>query len=307
MAGPKNQHIIPRCYLKQFVDPNTPANHEPYVWIFERGTRKGKRKAPKNILTGTDFYTLQLRGGDKDYTLEKTLSQIESEYAAVFDKKIRHRIPLDDYEHVVLCVFIAAMLQRTTKQKENIENFIDQVIERIEELEKSHGISPKTSREWKQGREDAHKISLIKSIPRVTEILTKMNVAFLCATNENSFITSDAPCVMFNSQLQWQRSYSPGLGQKHVELRMPLSPQVAVCFSWVNNVRGYLEIGKDRIHEINRSTFAYSHEYFIARSSRVKRRWFRRFPLDPIFMWRFVVNKTKQRIADLKLRRKYHV
>ena len=86
MSEPKNQHIIPRCYLKQFVDPATLPGQEPYVWIFERESKRGKKKAPKNILTETDLYTFSTPDGKKDYALEKTLSQIESEYALVFEK-----------------------------------------------------------------------------------------------------------------------------------------------------------------------------------------------------------------------------
>ena len=115
----KNQHIIPQCYLKQFVDPNTPPGQEPYVWIFERDNKKGKKKAPKNILSETDFYTLKVKSGEKDYSIEESLSQLESEYSSVFEKKIRYKIPLNDYDHIVLCAFVAAMLQRTLKQKEN--------------------------------------------------------------------------------------------------------------------------------------------------------------------------------------------
>jgi len=71
MSEPKNQHIIPKCYLKQFVDPNTPPGHEPYVWIFEREAKRGKKRAPKNILAETDFYTLK-----GDYVIEKTLLKL---------------------------------------------------------------------------------------------------------------------------------------------------------------------------------------------------------------------------------------
>ena len=144
-------------------------------------------------------------------------------------------------------------------------------------------------------------------LPHITKILMKMNIAFLCANKEGSFITSDSPCFLFNSRLQWQQFYVPGLGQKHVEVIMPLSPEISLCFSWVNNLRGYLEVGRDWIHELNRSVFGHSHQYFIANSSKTKRRWFLRFPLDPIFIWRIVTNKTKQKLVNFYQRRKYHV
>ncbi len=306
MSEPKNQHIIPQCYLKQFVDPNTPAGQEPYVWIFERGTKKGKKKSPKNILSETDFYTLEVRDGEKDYTIEKTLAQIESEYATIFDRKIKKKIPLNNYEHLVLCVFVAAMLQRTLKQKENIERFLDQIISMTEEMEKVHGMPPKKSLELKREKENVHKISVIQMIPHIAKILIRMNLAFFC-NKHSSFITSDAPCYLFNSRLQWQRFYGPGLMQKHVEVRMPLSPEIFLCFSWINNLRGYLEIDTDLVHELNRMTFGHSHRYFIANSPKIKRYWFRRFPLDPVFIWRIIVNEARIKIGKLKQRWKYYV
>lgn len=292
MSKPKNQHIIPQCYLKQFVDPNTSPGQEPYVWIFDRGNKKGKKKSPKNILSETDFYTLKIAGGEKDYSIEKSLSQLESEYSSVFEKKIKCKIPLSDYDHIVLCAFVAAMLQRTLKQKENIEGFFDQLIKIADDLEKAHGAKPKTSSELRQEKEDAHKLSMLQLIPKITQILLKMNLAFLCASRQGSFITSDAPCFLFNEELQWQRFYGPGLGQKHIEVRMPLSPEISVSFSWVNNLRGYLEINTDHIHECNRMIFNHSHEYFIANSPKLKRRWFSRFPLDPIFILKLFKNKV---------------
>jgi len=305
MSKPKSQHIIPQCYLKQFVDPHTPPDQEPYVWIFERGSKKGKKRAPKNILTETDFYTLKIKSGEKDYTVEKNLSQLESEYSSVFEKRIKNKIPLDDYNHIVLCAFVAAMLQRTLKQKENIEGFLDQLITMAEEAEKAHGAEPKTSLELKEEKQDAHKLSIVQMIPDITKILFQMNLAFFFTNRRGSFITSDAPCFLFNSRLQWQRFYGPGLGQKYVEVRMPLSPEISIVFSWANNLRGYLEIDTDWIHEYNRMVFGYSHEYFIANSPKIKHRWFRRFPLDPIFIWRILKHKVKEILS--RIRHKYHV
>jgi len=305
MSDPKNQHIIPQCYLKQFVDPNTPAGYEPYVWIFERDTKLGKKKAPKNILAETDFYTLE--GGD--YSIEKTLAQIESEYSVIFEKKIKNKLPLTPYEHAIFCAFVAAMLQRTLKQKEHIENQMDQMIGWAKQLEMVHGAKPKSSIAWEEAKKDAHKISVVEMLPDIAKILSKMNVAFMCTKSKNvSFITSDSPAHLFNSQLQFQRLFAPAFGQKHVEVRMPLSTEISVCFSWINNLRGYLVATEDMVHNDNRMVFGYSHQYFIANSQKLKRRWFRRLPLDPVFIWRFLKNKTPMWIADFRRKyRKHHV
>ncbi len=307
MSEPKNQHIISQCYLKQFVDPNVPIGYEPYVWIFEKGSKKGKKKAPINILSETDFYTLKTQNGEKNYIIEKTLSRIESDYASIFQAKIKKKLPLNNYEHIILCAFVAAMFLRTQAQKENTEAFYDQIITKIEAMEKAHGVPPKASLKWKQKKENAHKISLAQMAPEITKILIKMNLAFLCTNKKGSFITSDTPCHLFNPRLQWQRFYGPGFGQKHVEVIMPLSPEILVCFSWVNNLRGYLEINTDQVHDLNRSVFGHSHQYFIANSPKTKRRWFKRFPLDPTFIWKILINETKGKLNNLRYHHKYHV
>lgn len=304
MSKPKVQHIIPRCYLKQFVDKNTPNGQEPYVWIFERDSKKGKNKAPKNILTETDFYTLTTRLGEKDYTVEQSLARIENDYAAIFEEKITNKIPLNDYEHLIFCAFVAAMLQRTFKQKENMDGFYDQVINMTQEMERAHGIPPNKSVALKQEKESAHKRSVIKMVPYITKILLEMNLAFFCSSKPDSFITSDSPCFIFNSQLQWQHFDCPGLMQRHVEVMMPLSPKISACFSWMNNIRGYLQLNTDRVHELNRMVYMHSHRCFIANSPKLERRWFRRFPLDPIFIWRILINELKIKLARLRYR--YH-
>ena len=198
------------------------------------------------------------------------------------------------------------MLQRTLKQKEHIESQMDGIIGHIKQMEISHGVTPKTSLEWEEAKKDAHKIQLVEMAPEIAKILTKMNIAFLCSNNKNvSYITSDSPAYLFNSRLQFQRFYPPAFGQKDVEVRMPLSPKISVCFSWTNNVRGYLVATEDMVHNDNRMVFGFSHQYFIANSEQVKRRWFRRMPLDPIFILRYLKHEIPMRIARWKSRKYY--
>jgi hypothetical protein len=155
-------------------------------------------------------------------------------------------------------------------------------------MEQAHGAPPKTSLELKHAKENAHRFMIVQTLPAISNILVNMNLAFLVASRRGSFITSDAPCFLFNAELQWQRLSGPGLAQRDVEVRMPLSPEISVSFTWVNNLRGYLCIGEDLVHEHNRMVYGYSDAHFIANSQKVKRRWFRRLPLDPLFIGRMI-------------------
>ena len=99
MSDAKKQHYVPQFYLRQFVDPNTPAGQEPYVWILSKNGKTKSRRAPKNILWETDLYTFFDTTGTKHQELERTLSQIESDFAGTVQRKIKSHLPLSDQEH----------------------------------------------------------------------------------------------------------------------------------------------------------------------------------------------------------------
>jgi hypothetical protein len=88
------QHWVPRSYLEAWCDPETPDDHDPYVWRFGKDDREDRRKAPHNIFAETDFYTIRMPEGGKDLTLERGLSTLESEFVKkLADEPIQHMLP----------------------------------------------------------------------------------------------------------------------------------------------------------------------------------------------------------------------
>lgn len=291
--GPTKQHYVPRTYLAEWIDPDSPEGQEPYVWMFDIKTRKGRNKAPHNILKKTDMYTLNLNHGGKNYGIEETLSTLESKYADILREKIKKHLPINQEEHIYLCAFVSAMLQRTLRMRENIEDFIDRLIEVTEDLEQAHGIKSTKSEEMKQYKIDAHKISVVRTLPDITEILVNMNVAFLCAKGKSKFITSDDPCDLFNPDLQWQNVYGPGLKQKNITLSIPLSPDILACFSW-QALRGYIWWPDKEVDEANRMRVGHCHKYIIYNSNKFRRYWASKYPMDIGLIIKILIHKNKQ-------------
>ncbi len=296
---PKKQHSVPQCYLREWVDPSTPSGQEPYVWIFNKDEQTGKKKAPSNIFTETDLFTIKLKTGEKDYSIEETLSNLESKYAKIFREKIKNHIPLSEEEHILLCAFVGAMLQRTQRHKDNIENFHDELIEKVSAMENAHSLEPKESEKLKKSKINAHKLSIFQTLPKTTELLMNMGLAFLCSDSKAKFITSDDPCNLFNPDLQWQKFDSPGLGQKNVQVTLPLSPDIKLCMSW-SNLRGYMYLEKERIEDSNRMMRAQCYKYFVSHTSKTQRVWFRRYPMDFFFILKILKHKTLNLINNLK-------
>lgn len=293
--GPSKQHFVPRCYLAGFTDPATPENQEPYVWVFDKDGKNARRRAPKNIFTETHMYTFEFNG-EKDFSIEQSLSTIESKYAYTFQHKIKQKKPLTEMEHAYLCAFVAAQMQRTPRFRRNQENFVQQLIDHGTQIALAHDVTDSDQlRQWKEYKQDAHKLMMADSVPRVANILMQMSIAFLCARNQSKhwFITSDDPCVFFNPDLQWQRFYGPGFAQKNVQLTLALSPEITVLFSW-SNYRGYSYVSDSNVESmLNRMTRSYADKEFISPHRKTKLIWFSWVPLDPLFIFRVVKNETR--------------
>ncbi len=301
MSAPRKQHYLPQCYLREFVDPNTPSGHEPYVWIFSKGGKEKKKRAPHNTFHETGLYTLEIEG-EKRYSIETSLAQLESRYAETVRDKVKKRLPLSDEEHVVLCAFVAAMMQRTLRMKENLESFMDQVIGKVEVMEKMQGLAPEKSVELREAKKDSHKLGLIQLLPELTQMLFKMSLTFLCTDGTGArFITSDDPVTLFNPDLQWQRFYGPGLVQGNIQVTMPISPEITACMTW-SDLRGYIRIPRSRIEDLNRMTRAHCFRFFVSNSGKKRWVWFSPVPVyDPWFLVKVARHLVKGRIERTRV------
>src|SRR5436190_15312636 len=136
MAKYRRQHWVNQSYLAAWIDPDTPPEQEGYVWVFLRQGGSGKRKAPKNIFYETDLYTIRLKNGVRDVRIEKSLSLIEGMFAKVRDGPIKAREHVDDDDRAVLCVFVAANLARTLKQRNHLRGQFGEILRIGEQMGK---------------------------------------------------------------------------------------------------------------------------------------------------------------------------
>src|SRR5260370_7377827 len=112
MAEKKKQHIIPKCYLQTWCDPNTPAGQLPFIWRISKDGSSKQKRSPKKSFTATDMYTIRLPNGDRNLVVEDTLAKVEVDFVDVLPK-VRKRQKLDDVDRARLCVFAAALHTRT--------------------------------------------------------------------------------------------------------------------------------------------------------------------------------------------------
>jgi Protein of unknown function (DUF4238) len=99
----KTQHWIPRSYLRAWADPNGPAAHKSYVHVFSKDGSTSRKKAPENLFTETELYTIRLPDGGRDLRLEHGLCGFEASFSEMrrdYLSKRKH-VPLPRYVKLV--------------------------------------------------------------------------------------------------------------------------------------------------------------------------------------------------------------
>lgn len=80
MEPKRKQHILPKSYLKYWVDPSTLAlKKTPMVWTISKDGQRGDLKSSGESIFWRDyFYDLISVNGERNQVLENSLSKIEN-------------------------------------------------------------------------------------------------------------------------------------------------------------------------------------------------------------------------------------
>jgi hypothetical protein len=243
------QHFVPQCYLRAWCDPETPAEQEPYVWRFSKDGTNPRRKAPENIFHESDLYTITAPDGGRDLRLEHGLKQLEDEFVMIRDSKLAGQQPLDPREHALLCAFVAATHARTPTQRDHLADMWGQVLAKADQVMDwaktaspaqrwaAEGLprSTRSERERSLSYEDVQALArkpmqntLGPMVSAEASHLLQLDMLVLAA-EEHAFITSDNPCVWFDSEACKRPPLYQGVGLIYPSTRSRWQCRPARC------------------------------------------------------------------------------
>jgi hypothetical protein len=115
----KKQHFVQQCYTKAWHDPTAPKGltTTPYVWVFDRDGSNPRRKAPVNLFTETDIYTIARPDGGRDLRLEHGFQDLEDKFTRVRNLKFNCRTWPTDEEMAWALAFVATAQARTAAHR----------------------------------------------------------------------------------------------------------------------------------------------------------------------------------------------
>lgn len=243
---PKNQHYLPKCYLKSWQIKKS----SPHVYSYMVAHQKVvyKDKAPSHICSIDDFYTFLPEIDileNKGYELERFFSNLENQASPILEGIIKHDFEnIDSSSKEILAKFILSLYYRNPRY---IEPLCEELIKDSELFHvdfKKRMLQPTEIYSTRIEEERVKNVEIAFSMlrPQVfarnyvlrlvkEQIEAKQTIANLVnmiwsttsyvELAEDCFITSDAPLIV---------NLGHGLQDENVLITLPLSPKKLLVF-----------------------------------------------------------------------------
>jgi hypothetical protein len=243
MAKKRDQHIVPRCYLKHFVDSSSSVNNKKYeagVYVNTSALdRAWKMKGlSNNIFTKTRFYNLKSDDPDKPL-VEEHLAKIESFYSKGITKLLN-----GEFSNEILSIFtlfVVTQFFRTEKVLKTHQKSWDRVAlyaDMFEGGNSNRNIYDEISKQ---------QILYLATPEALNPIHRKSGIIINCT--QIPFLTSDKPVIKeFFNQEDISRIFHPLQQKKYIDDHfeslfyfMPLTPWLAYVShsSFEGETKGY--------------------------------------------------------------------
>jgi hypothetical protein len=271
----KNQHVVTHSYLQKWCDPETPIGHTPYVWLVSKDGQSIDKKAPINIFTESDFYTVIDEKGNRNLELEHYLQKIEDGFLKTRSSILEKR-PITEQDFQSLVLFIASTYTRTKLQKREQKDIWKDLLS----IYKNMGIDQFMPDVYKK-IEDLYYQPLpyhLSNFLNITvPILQRMNLRVLETYENIGFITSDNPVLWLDPTLLNHNEPISffGLDSPDLEIILPLSPNFLAQLSW-KYPEQYLEVDthQELVDEINKLIVYFSDEFVVLNHNKPNPYWF---------------------------------
>jgi Protein of unknown function (DUF4238) len=270
----KRQHTIPRVYLSSWVEPYTPPGQTAAINIITKETGVVRRKSPEKSFTENDHYTVYLKDGTRDLSVENHLGRIESDFQGVLHA-LREGKPLFVSHRAKLAVFTAAMIGRSKPEGDWNRNQLQPLMDLFDKVEEVEGGPTPDGEEMRDLLNNHPAFFVTATMEAAAPVLFRMNLTILTTDDPIGFITCDSPAVMFNPQAYKFPPYyrSLGLGMIDIEVTLPLTPRHMAVYTHFPRTGSYYKLEEQFVDEMNRRTWFHAAQEVVSKTGQVKEVW----------------------------------
>ncbi|MBA9076746.1 DUF4238 domain-containing protein [Rufibacter quisquiliarum] len=220
MAEKKNQHYIPKFYLKHFsIEGNN-----SQIGLFYIEKEYYKKAVPLKSQAKEDYFY------GSDGVIEEDLSKLESLVAPVLRKidLTGSLPPKESAEYHNLLAFTILMSSRTKDSAEQMKEITDKLARELMSHEEQFKDKINDLRVYPENPAALALSGAVESIPVAYDLKAKV----LINKTGTKLITSDHPVVKYNQFLE-QRNHKGGnigIATKGLQIFFPISPNKMLCF-----------------------------------------------------------------------------
>lgn len=217
MASNKNQHFVPRCYLKEFSH----GSEKKAINVFNIDRRKFIPNAPVKNQCSKDYFYGQ------DEKLEEAIQFLEGSYASILREIIDGPRELCDRHKIFLKRFWLFQYLRT-------ESASRRAVEMSSDMIKVSGVS---SEDYNLGIKEAVQMAM-RAFAENMGAVDDLKICLLSNKTQIPFVTSDDPAVLTN---RWHlndyrtKFRSFGLNTCGDIFLLPLTPKI-ICVAYDGDV-----------------------------------------------------------------------
>lgn len=254
----RNHHILPRLYLKGFVEKSDSA----FVWEYrkEGDVRSNPRRTSIGRPCATrDYYTYRADDGVADFeVIENLLERFEKRSNPVF-AKIRSQQAISHEEKAIFSFYLTQMHRRVPRYREGLARLLPKAAATLEpEVRKRFNlpdcqetkdmlarIFQRTATAEYQTKVHLDVLARTQD-SLLTNVFLGMKWRFFVAPTEHKFVTGDDPVFYFQGL---------GLLNPASEVSFPISTDIALVASqWVGAREGFSPATPQVVKELNRRT-----------------------------------------------------
>ncbi|QWV98661.1 DUF4238 domain-containing protein [Geomonas nitrogeniifigens] len=217
MASNKNQHFVPRCYLKEF----TFNSENKAINVYNIDTKRCIHKAPVKSQCSRDYFY------GKDEKLESAIQLVERAYGSALHEIINRPRHLSENHIIVLKRFLLLQYFRT-------EAASKRSVEMNKGLTEVAGIQ---GEEFSLAIKEAVQIAMIAYADNMY-LIDDLKICLIYNKTNFPFVTSDDPVVLSNKWYldDWRTKFASfGLTACGVLLFLPLTPKI-LCVAYDGDV-----------------------------------------------------------------------
>jgi Protein of unknown function (DUF4238) len=215
------QHYVPQLILRRF------ANGKDQVQVYDKWTRRHFPSSPRNMASEMSFYDLTTETGS--ISIDPVLSHLEVKVAPILKSVIEARsvATLTEPDRKAVAIFVATQMMRTLGARQRLQQTHEGVLAAFE----ARGLE--VPAEFHTDEEEIKRSSLAAIVESAAIVPLILDKTWMLgsASAEYPFMVSDNPLVRCNTTNPATSFWgTDGLACEGVEIYMPLTPTLTLCF-----------------------------------------------------------------------------